>query len=248
MVLGTLGYMSPEQVRGLPADYRCDIFSFGAILYEMLSGQPPFRRETTADTMAAILHEQPPELSSRGQHIPTPIVRIVERCLEKTPSMRFHSTEDLAFALAGGLAPDPEIHAPDSVSPDGKTRKRGAARWAAVAALVGLTAAIALAAIAFLRRPADDGMPVKLDVAAPQGVVQMDPTIRISPDGTRLVFVGTTSDGVRRLWLRPLGSLEAAPLNETEGATNPFWSPAVRPSKRPTLARGSCRGTCGPAH
>src|SRR5207344_2142027 len=100
LVLGTLGYMSPEQVRGLPADYRCDIFSFGAILCEMLSGQPAFRRETAADTMSAILHEQPAELSTKERRIPTPIMRIVERCLEKAPAMRFHSTEDLAFALA----------------------------------------------------------------------------------------------------------------------------------------------------
>jgi Tol biopolymer transport system component len=227
MVLGTLGYMSPEQVRGVPADYRSDIFSFGAILYEMLSGQPAFRRDTAADTMAAILHEQPAELSTTERHIPAPIVRIVDRCLEKAPAMRFHSTEDLAFALAGGLAADSEMRAADGASPAGKARKRSAAAWAVAVALVGL-AAIAFAAATFLRRPSDDGMPVKLNVTAPPGVVQTDPTIRVSPDGTRLVFAATMSDGVRRLWLRPLNSLDAAPLNDTEGATNPFWSPDSR--------------------
>jgi len=226
MVLGTLAYMSPEQVRGLPADYRSDIFSFGAILYEMLSGQPPFGRDTPADTMSAILHEQPAPLSTNGQHVPAPIVRIVERCLEKAAAMRFHSTDDLAFALAGGLVADSATPEIGRASPPGTAAKRRA-WWAAAAALAGL-AAIALAALTALRRPADLEIPVKLNVTAPSGVVQMDSTIRISPDGTRLVFAATMADGVRRLWLRPLNSLESAPLNETEGATNPFWSPDSR--------------------
>ena len=99
MVLGTVGYMSPEQVRGKPADARSDIFSLGTILYEMLSGERPFQRDSSADTMAAILKEDPPELSNEGRKIPLGVERIVRHCLEKDPAERFQSARDLAFDL-----------------------------------------------------------------------------------------------------------------------------------------------------
>jgi serine/threonine protein kinase len=97
IVLGTIGYMAPEQVRGLAADYRSDIFAFGAILYEMLGGQRAFRGETTADVMTAILKEDPPDLPVAERHIPPALERSVDRCLEKNPGARFQSTGDLAF-------------------------------------------------------------------------------------------------------------------------------------------------------
>src|ERR1700675_2341477 len=99
VVLGTLGYMSPEQVRGRPADVRSDIFSFGAILYEMLSGKRAFHGDSAADTMSAILREDPPELSLTNQSLPAGLERIVRHCLEKNPEQRFHSAHDLAFDL-----------------------------------------------------------------------------------------------------------------------------------------------------
>jgi Tol biopolymer transport system component len=99
VVLGTLGYMSPEQVRGRSADARSDIFSFGAILFEMLSGQRAFRGDSAADTMSAILKEDPPDLSTTNQNISPALERIVRHCLEKSPERRFHSAHDLAFDL-----------------------------------------------------------------------------------------------------------------------------------------------------
>ena len=99
VVLGTLGYMSPEQVRGRPADARSDIFSFGAILYEMLSGKRAFHGDSAADTMSAILKEDPPDLSVTNQTISPGLERIVRHCLEKNPEQRFHSAHDLAFDL-----------------------------------------------------------------------------------------------------------------------------------------------------
>jgi Tol biopolymer transport system component len=100
VVLGTVGYMAPEQVRGEPADHRSDIFAFGAILYEMLSGQRAFKRDTSAETLTAILKEDPPELeSASGQQIPPAMDRIVRRCLEKQPGLRFQSASDLGFAI-----------------------------------------------------------------------------------------------------------------------------------------------------
>ncbi|HKD16399.1 MAG TPA: protein kinase [Thermoanaerobaculia bacterium] len=99
VVLGTLGYMSPEQVRGKPADARSDIFSFGAILYEMLSGRRAFQGDSAADTMSAILKEDPPDLSVTNQNVSPGLERIVRHCLEKNPEQRFHSAHDLAFDL-----------------------------------------------------------------------------------------------------------------------------------------------------
>ena len=98
-MLGTLGYMSPEQVRGKPADARSDIFSFGAILYEMLSGKRAFHGDSAADTMSAILKEDPPDLSVTNQNISPGLERIVRHCLEKNPDLRFQSARDLAFNL-----------------------------------------------------------------------------------------------------------------------------------------------------
>jgi eukaryotic-like serine/threonine-protein kinase len=99
VVMGTAGYMSPEQVRGSAVDSRSDIFSFGAILYEMVSGKRAFHRETPADTMSAILKEEPADLSETNRNVPPALERIVQHCLEKNPEQRFHSASDIAFDL-----------------------------------------------------------------------------------------------------------------------------------------------------
>jgi serine/threonine-protein kinase len=103
-VMGTAGYMSPEQVRGLPVDHRSDIFSFGAILYELLSGKRAFKRDTAADTMAAIMKEEPPELSESGRNVSPALDRIVSHCLEKSAEHRFQSARDIVFALSEASA------------------------------------------------------------------------------------------------------------------------------------------------
>jgi serine/threonine protein kinase len=99
LVMGTAGYMSPEQVRGAAVDPRSDIFSFGAILYEMISGKRAFHRETAADTMSAILKEDPADLSETNRNVSPALERIVQHCLEKNPEQRFHSASDIAFDL-----------------------------------------------------------------------------------------------------------------------------------------------------
>ena len=99
VVMGTLGYMSPEQVKGKPADQRSDIFAFGAILYEMLSGARAFHRDSAAETMSAILREEPPDLSATNKSVQPGLERIVRHCLEKNPEERFYSTRDVAFDL-----------------------------------------------------------------------------------------------------------------------------------------------------
>ena len=104
VVLGTAGYMSPEQVRGTPADARSDIFSLGCVLYEMVAGRRAFSRETSAQTMAAILEAQPPELATSGKQVPAGLENVIAHCLEKNPQQRFHSAHDLALALRAALS------------------------------------------------------------------------------------------------------------------------------------------------
>jgi len=99
VVMGTAGYMSPEQVRGIALDPRSDIFSFGAILYEMLSGKRAFHGDTAADTMSAILKEDPPDLNETNRNVSPALERVVQHCLEKNPEQRFHSARDVAFDL-----------------------------------------------------------------------------------------------------------------------------------------------------
>ncbi len=99
VVLGTLGYMAPEQVKGKKADARSDIFSFGAVLYEMISGSRAFHRDSAAETMSAILREDPPDLSATNKNVAPGLDRVVRHCLEKNPEERFHSAHDLAFDL-----------------------------------------------------------------------------------------------------------------------------------------------------
>ncbi len=99
VVLGTVGYMSPEQVRGETTSDRTDLFSLGAILYEMLIGKRAFHKPTSAETLSAILNEEPPVSSQIVPNLPPALLRVVQRCLEKNPEQRFHSASDLAFAL-----------------------------------------------------------------------------------------------------------------------------------------------------
>ena len=108
VVMGTASYMAPEQVRGEAADARTDIFAFGAVLYEMLSGKRAFRRDTTAETMTAVLKEDPSELSDPGRPVSPALDRIVRRCLEKNPEQRFQSARDLSFALSALSGSDTE--------------------------------------------------------------------------------------------------------------------------------------------
>jgi eukaryotic-like serine/threonine-protein kinase len=142
LIMGTAGYMSPEQVRGQVADPRSDIFSFGAILYEMISGKRAFHGETSADTMSAILKEETPELSETARNVPAGLERIVRHCLEKSPSQRFHSAGDLAFDLESLT----EISATSSKS--GAQAAVAEARGAdSRRKLAGIAGAIAVAAV-----------------------------------------------------------------------------------------------------
>jgi eukaryotic-like serine/threonine-protein kinase len=144
-VMGTMGYMSPEQVRGLPVDHRSDLFSLGTILYEMLSGKRAFKRDTASDTIAAILKEDPPELTESGRNVSPALDHIVKHCLEKDRSRRFQSAQDIAFALAETSSPTTVSGIQLAAPPTGRKKV-----LVAVAAAVIVVAAVG---IFLLRRP-----------------------------------------------------------------------------------------------
>jgi serine/threonine protein kinase len=144
MVMGTAGYMSPEQVRGKAVDHRTDIFAFGAVLYEMLTGTRAFHRSTSAETMTAILNVEPPAISQLLQSTPPGLQRVVHRCLEKTPEQRFHSASDLAFALEA-LSESGSVPAVAAGGAPGQRRRSKVLIWSG-----GVVAILALAAAACL--------------------------------------------------------------------------------------------------
>src|SRR5881396_2273777 len=222
VVMGTVGYMSPEQVRGQAVDHRSDVFSFGAILYEMLSGRRAFHGESTADTMSAILKEDPPDLSDTNQNISPTLERLVNHCLEKNPEERFHSASDLAFALealSGSTATSAQTVAMPAFAPRWFKRRELIA-WA-VAGIAILIAAVALT-ISNFRRPPTETRAVRLFINPPEKA--SFGSFAISPDGLRLAFAATDASGKTLLWIRPLDSINAQPLSGTEEATLPFWS------------------------
>ena len=224
-VLGTTDYMSPEQVRAESVDIRTDIFSLGIILQEMLTGRAPFARTTTADTMAAILKDDPVVLSPA--ELPASVERIVSRCLEKAREMRFQSARDLAFGLEG-LANTP-LSSRSRAYWFGWIRKP-ALPWAVVASLA------ATLAVTFYQSPVPRSVqtttPYRLsvdlgaDAALAPFNVQFGNALAISPDGTTLAFVAQRNPGVTpQLYVRRLDEQRAKALPGTEGANAPFFSP-----------------------
>jgi serine/threonine protein kinase/Tol biopolymer transport system component len=242
-VMGTVGYMSPEQVRGINADHRSDIFSFGAILYEMLSGKRAFRRETMAETMTAILKEEPEELSETTTKFDPVVERIVRRCLEKSPEHRFQSTRDLSFALkslsATSFSSSSQENQPNVVPPFPRSLKSKHLLWGVVAMAAGLVIGgmIVWLATRNVSQPSTPSLVRRMTIALPDdeplagarfGVSGVGRnTIALSPDGQLLVYVGERS-GQSQLYRRPLDEFEVRPVPGTEGATDPFFSPDGR--------------------
>lgn len=150
VAIGTVGYMSPEQVRGQATDHRTDIFAFGAILYEMVMGTRSFQKPTEADTISAILNEEPPPISQVSPETPAGVERVVRRCLEKNPELRFHSASDLAFALEALLDPSSSTASGLHPIPKAQPRRMNRAYLPAAAAMIIL---IAASAYWFLKPP-----------------------------------------------------------------------------------------------
>src|SRR5437870_414372 len=231
VVMGTVGYMSPEQVRGQKVDHSSDISSFGAILYEMLSGRRAFHRESTADTISAILKEHPPDLSETNQRISPALERLVNHCLEKSPEERLHSASDLALGLEAmsGSAPVSSQTMTATATAPISARLVKHLPWIVAGSLsLALLITIALLISSFRRTPARTNI-IRSSILPPDGANYLPRNqFAISPDGLRLAFVGRSGDGKQLLWGRSLGRPSAQALAGTDDATFPFWSPDGR--------------------
>jgi eukaryotic-like serine/threonine-protein kinase len=226
-VLGTVGYMAPEQVRGLAVDPRSDLFALGTILYEMVSGRRAFHRDTAPETMTAILNDHPSDLVATDRSIPPGLARIVDRCLEKSPSARFQAASDLAFALEALSDASGSSLGVERVPPSVR-RGREWIAWTIAALLL-----LALVPLVYQRvrerpsalRPLRFQIPPTVELGGPGN-------FSLSPDGRYLAFFGLGSDGITRLWIRAMDSLEVRALSGSEAAAPvvppPFWSPDSR--------------------
>ena len=227
VVMGTVGYMSPEQLKARTVDQRSDIFSFGAILYEMLSGRRAFHGESAAETMSAILKEDPPDLSDTNKTVSPAMERLVSHCLEKNPEVRFHSARDLAFALEAVSGSN--VSAQDATTPFAPLPTR--LKWREwlpwlVAGLFALLAALAFL-LPYFRRTAEEAPVTHLSISLPEQSGVTD-ELAVSPNGRQVVFVSNQGPGKRMLYLRALDSSDPQPLPGTAGAYFPFWSPDSR--------------------
>ena len=215
VILGTAAYMAPEQAKGLPVDARADIFAFGCVLYEMLTGRPAFDGESMADILSRVL-QRDPDWTRVPSTVPPSIVRLLRLCLEKDPRMRRQAAGDVRLDLEHALS-EPIVAQIPVAGGRGRTITFA---WVAVG-LSGL-AALALFTVPSLRdAPAAE---MRLQIVTPPTLAPFD--FALSPDGRYLAFVATGSPSdTERLYLRAMNETEARPLTGTEGARLPFWSP-----------------------
>jgi serine/threonine protein kinase/Tol biopolymer transport system component len=217
MVVGTVGYMSPEQVRGQTVDHRSDVFSLGCILFETLTGRRAFQQDSPADTMSAILREDPPELGTLNPNLPAALDRIVRHCLEKGPAERFQSAQDLAFQLESLSSPSSTSQTVSAIAPS--RRKPVLAATAVAAALAAGVAAGGL----LLRPGGPDLARYRFTAVATEEGTKETPAW--SPDGKSIAYAAVT-DGVRQIFIRGLDQPVPGQLTHTATASSaPFWSP-----------------------
>jgi eukaryotic-like serine/threonine-protein kinase len=227
VLLGTAGYMSPEQAKGKSVDRRADIWAFGCVLYEMLTGKPAFDGETITDKLAAVVRAEP-ELSQLPEKTPQRIRELLQRCLIKDPKQRLQAIGEARIALDKWLADRRD---------DGPARAPAHSeriKWVWVRGAVALISTIAAIAFGWIVR---NGTPSErqevrayIKPGASESLALSGTTsgFALSPDGRRLAYVANTSDGKSMLWLRPMNSTLAQPLPGTDGANSPFWSPDSR--------------------
>jgi hypothetical protein len=212
MLLGTAAYMAPEQAKGKTVDRRADIWAFGCVLYEMLTGRRAFGGEDVSDTLANVLKVEP-DWTRLPVSVPARVHQVLRSCLQKDARQRIADARDVRLALEGAFDNAPSS-APVVIS------RRREYVWAGVA-----LAALTVAAVFAFRGRGDTPPPartVRFEVTLPPGVV-IDGTSAISPDGRRLAFAGASESGTL-LWVRPLDTSNAQALMGTEGASRPFWS------------------------
>jgi Tol biopolymer transport system component len=219
MVVGTFQYMSPEVVEGKEADARSDIFSLGAVLYEMATGKRAFAGKSQASVVAAILAFEPQPISVAQPMSPPALDRVVKGCLSKDPDERWQTAHDVKLQLEWIAEGGSQAGIPAPVS----ARRKMSQHLAWAVAGICLLAAAAFAA-AWLSRAPSPRPTVRVSVLAPENVSFRPFDLALSPDGSKLAFAATDSTNKFLLWVRPLGSISAQPLAGTEGASLPFWS------------------------
>ncbi|MGO9642642.1 MAG: protein kinase domain-containing protein [Candidatus Acidiferrales bacterium] len=234
MILGTAAYMAPEQAKGRPADRRADIWAFGCVLYEMLSGKQPFSGETISDTLAEVLKVDP-DWNALPADTPASIQRLLRRCLAKDPKQRLQAIGEARIMIEQTLNPSAQVSGTSIVTPFGEAVAvqgaeiqpwRRTLPWA-VAAILFITTVICATllwreASVPVRSVRSYILPPEQTTFAFQAAVG---TPVISPDGRRLVFAALDGAGKRMLWVRELDSLSSRPLEGSQGASFPFWSP-----------------------
>jgi len=219
ILLGTAAYMAPEQAKGKAADRRADIWAFGCVLYEMLTGKQTFTGETVTDTLAAVIMRDP-DLSQLPPATPMRVRVLLQRCLQKDPKQRLQAIGDARISL------DEVLSGTSDTTPQPQASL--AQRWRlwltySVAGLLAL--GMALFAFLYFRTNQHTSQVVRFEIPLPEKVNQAG-DIALSPDGRKLAFIGTGADGQGRLWVRSIDALDSQPLQGTEGAGGwPFWSP-----------------------
>ncbi len=221
-ILGTFQYMAPEQLEGRDADGRSDIFAFGCVLYEMLTGRKAFSGASQASLIGSIMNSDPAPISSIQPMIPASLDRIVKGCLAKEPEHRWSTAHDVMLQLQWIAEGGSQAGVPAPVVARRKSRERLA--WGLMAAAL---VAAAVLAIGYARRAPKPAPLVRFDIVPPPEVATMD-VPRISPDGRLLAFDATDMEGKQKIWVRPLNALTAQPLMGTDGGVRPFWSPDSR--------------------
>ncbi|MGH9687612.1 MAG: protein kinase domain-containing protein [Candidatus Acidiferrales bacterium] len=227
VLLGTAGYMSPEQAKGKPVDRRADIWAFGCVLYEMLTGQRAFQGETVTDTLAAIMRAEP-DWSLLPKATSTRVRMLLHRCLQKDAKQRLRDIGDARISLDEVLSSAPEgVPGLATVAP----AWRRALPWG-----LFCTAAIAIAVLGWMYERVvnspSTSQEMRFQISVPEKTILDEGNgLDLSPDGRRFAFFAITPDGIERLWIRAIDSLEARPLpgSEVKGGASPFfWSPDSR--------------------
>ena len=224
-IIGTIQYMSPEQIEGKEADARSDIFALGAVLYEMTAGKRPFEGKSQLSLASSILEKDPERISTLKPETPAALDHVIATCLQKNPEERLQNAQDVKLELQWAAA-EKAGPAPAAAAPAASSRRQGMV-WAAgtVAALLLGTASGFL-----LHRSAPPTHSIRAVINPPEKMSlnlagdNAGPPV-VSPAGTSIAFTATGADGKTTIWVRPMNSVDAHALQGTEGASFPFWSP-----------------------
>ncbi|HTA48292.1 MAG TPA: protein kinase [Verrucomicrobiae bacterium] len=226
-VIGTIQYMSPEQIEGKEADARSDVFAFGAVLYEMVAGKRPFQGKSQISLASSILESEPEPVSKLKPNTPPAFDHVVTTCLQKNPDERYQSAHDVKLELQW-IAADKSSPAIAAAPPRSTARDRVMRSALMIFAIV-----LGIVAGSFLRAPVSPEGSIRTVINPPEKTTlnltgdSAGPPV-LSPDGSAIAFSATGADGKAALWVRPMNLLEARMLPSTEGAIFPFWSPDGR--------------------